>query len=270
MSNKTSKKRKKKKYSTRIEKNKNIYYKNNSVLSKKDNKKQLLVLILVVSIVLNSVLLLVINSKNSSINKLNNSLKEEKSSYDKEIKTMTDNYNNYLFLGDSITEFYDLDKYFPNMPVVNSGISGNTTEDILNDMKERVYDYKPDKVILLIGTNDLIHNISVEEVISNIEEIITKIKENEPKADIYVQSIYPVNDNLDEEMVSVRDNEDIMKINDSIEKYCQDHDCTYINMYDLLTDEDGNFNEEYTEDGLHPNDKCYEVITKELKKYLDA
>ncbi len=253
---------KKKKYKTRIEKNKRRYNNNYSPV-KESKSNKLLLLILVVSLVFNVVFLI----KNED---LNDSMSEQKDSYEKQLKELSDYYTTYLFLGDSITDFYDLDKYFEGMPVVNSGISGDTTLDILDNMKERVYDYKPDKVILLIGTNDLIHNISVEEVISNIEEIITKIKENEPKADIYVQSIYPVNDNLDEEMVSVRDNEDIMKINDSIEKYCQDHDCTYINMYDLLTDEDGNFNEEYTEDGLHPNDKCYEVITKELKKYLDA
>mgnify|MGYP001623032780 CR=1 FL=1 len=257
-----SKNVKKKKYKTRIEKNKRRYNNNYSPV-KESKSNKLLLLILVVSLVFNVVFLI----KNED---LNDSMSEQKDSYEKQLKELSDYYTTYLFLGDSITDFYDLDKYFEGMPVVNSGISGDTTLDILDNMKERVYDYKPDKVILLIGTNDLIHNISVEEVISNIEEIITKIKENEPKADIYVQSIYPVNDNLDEEMVSVRDNEDIMKINDSIEKYCQDHDCTYINMYDLLTDEDGNFNEEYTEDGLHPNDKCYEVITKELKKYLDA
>ncbi len=256
-----SKNVKKKKYKTRIEKNKRRY--NNNYSPVKESKSNKLLLILVVSLVFNVVFLI----KNED---LNDSMSEQKDSYEKQLKELSDYYTTYLFLGDSITDFYDLDKYFEGMPVVNSGISGDTTLDILDNMKERVYDYKPDKVILLIGTNDLIHNISVEEVISNIEEIITKIKENEPKADIYVQSIYPVNDDLDEEMVSVRDNEDIMKINDSIEKYCQDHDCTYINMHDLLTDEDGNFNEEYTEDGLHPNDKCYEVITKELKKYLDA
>ena len=257
-----SKNVKKKKYKTRIEKNKRRYNNNYSPV-KESKSNKLLLLILVVSLVFNVVFLI----KNED---LNDSMSEQKDSYEKQLKELSDYYTTYLFLGDSITDFYDLDKYFEGMPVVNSGISGDTTLDILDNMKERVYDYKPDKVILLIGTNDLIHNISVEEVISNIEETITKIKENEPKADIYVQSIYPVNDDLDEEMVSVRDNEDIMKINDSIEKYCQDHDCTYINMHDLLTDEDGNFNEEYTEDGLHPNDKCYEVITKELKKYLDA
>ena len=45
--------------------------------------------------------------------------------------------DNYLFLGDSITDFYDLDKYYKDLPVVNSGISGNTIDDILKDMKKR-------------------------------------------------------------------------------------------------------------------------------------
>ena len=43
---------------------------------------------------------------------------------------------NYVFLGDSITSRYDLDKYFPDYKykVVNSGIGGNKTSDILDDM----------------------------------------------------------------------------------------------------------------------------------------
>src|SRR5699024_7180642 len=127
-----------KKYNTRIEKNKNIYYKSDISIDKKDNKKQLLVLILVVSIVLNSGLLLVINNKDSSINKLNDNLESEKNNYKEEIESLKDNYTSYLFLGDSITEYYDLNKYFLDMPVVNSGVAGDTTEDILNDMKNRV------------------------------------------------------------------------------------------------------------------------------------
>lgn len=268
MSNKTSKKRKKKKYSTRIEKNKNIYYKNNSVLSKKDNKKQLLVLILVVSIVLNSVLLLVINSKNSSINKLNNSLKEEKSSYDKEIKTMTDNYNNYLFLGDSITEFYDLDKYFPNMPVVNSGISGNTTEDILNDMKGRVYDYNPSKVFLLIGTNDLRDEKSVDEVVDNIKKIIEEIKINRKGAEVYLESIYPVNEKINKKVVELRNNPDINEINDKIKKYAEEENITYIDLHKKLINDEGDLDKKYTKDGLHLNEEGYKIVTEEIMKYL--
>ena len=111
--------------------------------------------------------------------------------------------------------------------------------------------------------------LSVEEIVSNIEKIISEISNNEPQAEIYVESIYPVNDSLDEEMVDIRNNDDIIRINKKIKKYCENNDYTYINMYDILVDEDGNFNEKYTDDGLHPNENGYEIITKELKKYLD-
>lgn len=183
----------------------------------------------------------------------------------KEIEKVPDNY---LFLGDSITDYYDLDKYYADMPTVNSGVGGNTTEDILDDMKERAYQYNPSKVFLLIGTNDIQHKTSNEDIIDNIEKIIEEIKEKRPKAEIYLESIYPVNYGILPKLVGIRKNEEIKKINDELKKYCKKNNCTYIDMYDLLTDDDGNFSKDYTDDGLHPNDDGYEVITKELKKYL--
>ena len=68
--------------------------------------------------------------------------------------------NNIVFLGDSITQGYNLSNYFNNYPVINSGISGNTTRDVLNDMYGRVYQYNPSKVVILIGTNDIFNGIS--------------------------------------------------------------------------------------------------------------
>lgn len=268
MSKKTSKKSKKKKHSTRLEKNKNIYYKSDISMDKKDNKKQLLILALVVSIVLNSVLLLVINNKDSSINKLNDNLESQKNNYKEEIEIIKNNYTNYLFLGDSITEYYDLNKYFPDMPVVNSGVAGDTTEDILDDMKNRVYDYNPSKIFLLIGTNDLRDEKSVDEVVDNIKKIIEGIKENRKEAEIYLESIYPVNEEIDKKLVGSRDNGDINEINDKLEEYAKDEGITFINTHELLVDEDSLLNEDYTDDGLHLNDEGYEVVSEALIKYL--
>ena len=127
----------------------------------------------------------------------------------------------------------------------------------------------PAKIFLLIGTNDLIHNKSVDEIVDNIKKIIDEINESRPQTKIYLESIYPVNKDIDEDMVNVRDNKDIKKINKELKKYCKDSNCTYLNIYDELINKDGNFDEKYTDDGLHPNDKGYEVVTKELKKYLE-
>ena len=269
MSGKTSKKNKNKKYSTRIEKNKNIYYKDSSSLVKKDNGNKKYLVILVISIILNSIMLLMINDKNNSIDELKNKREEEKQTYEKELETIKDGYTNYLFLGDSITEYYDLEKYFPGMPVVNSGIAGDTTEDILDDMKERVYDYNPSKVFVLIGTNDLRDDKSVEEVVENIKKIIEEIKQNKKVVEIYLESIYPVNEEIDEDVVEARNNPDINEINEKIEKYAKESDITFINTHDKLVDSEGLLDENYTDDGLHLNDEGYKVVTEQLMKYID-
>lgn len=177
--------------------------------------------------------------------------------------------DNYLFLGDSITEFYDLDEYYGDLPVVNSGISGNSTKNILDDMEKRVYQYNPSKVFLLIGTNDIHYGTSLEEIVSNIEEIISEIRKNRPYAEVYVESIYPVNEDMDG--AGDRTNTEIMEINEKIEKYCKDKKITYIDMFSLLKDSDSEevkLDEDYTKDGLHLSDKGYTVVTKEIKKYL--
>lgn len=271
MSSKTYKK-KRKKYSTRLEKNKNIYYKNNISSNKKTNdKKQLLILILVISIILNSILLVVISSKNNSLEEVNNTLEKEKDNYKEEVESLEKSYTNYLFLGDSITEYYDLDKYFPDIPVVNSGIAGDTTDDILSDMKRRVYDYNPSKVFILIGTNDMLEDKTNEEIVNNIKEIVNGIKENRSEAEIYIESIYPVNRSMDRRlyMVGSRQNKDIIEINKMIKEYCDEEGLTYINTYDELLDEDGNLKKDYSEDGLHLSSEGYDVVTESLEKYLN-
>ena len=180
---------------------------------------------------------------------------------------------NIVFLGDSITDFYDLNKYYKGYNVVNSGISGNQTISLINEIKNRVYIYNPTKVFILIGTNDLVDsNRTNEEIVENIEKIVNGIKENRPKAKIYVESIYPVNNTDNKKVVhsttKTRSNKRIKKINILIKEMCKDNNIEYINLYDELVDKDGNLNIDYTKDGLHMSEEGYEIITKKLKKYL--
>ena len=179
--------------------------------------------------------------------------------------------DNFLFLGDSITDYYPLEEYYDNLPVVNSGVAGNKTTDILSDMKRRVYQYNPTKVFLLIGTNDLDSNDKdiVDTTFDNIKEIIKEIRENRSNATIYVESVYPVNSNIESNAVNNRTNKKIKALNNKLSNYCDEDKCDYINLYDKLIDEDGNLKEEYTEDGLHLNSLGYIVVTRELLLYMN-
>lgn len=183
---------------------------------------------------------------------------------EKEVQVVPDNY---LFLGDSLTDYFDLETYFPGQPVVNSGIAGNTTDQILASMKTRVYDYNPSKIFLLIGTNDLRDGKAQEAVVQNVEKIIEEIQTNRKQAEIFVESLYPVNGSVSS-AVGVRSNEAIQNINAQLEKYCKKKNLTYIDMYSKLQDEQGNLQTQYTVDGLHLNDEGYQIVAGVLQEYM--
>ena len=186
------------------------------------------------------------------------------------LERYTYNKESIVFLGDSITSRCDLDKYFPNYNVYNSGIAGNMTKDILDNMENRVFVYNPTKVFILIGKNDLVYSgLDNDGIKNNIEEIINKIYEKNSNTKIYLESIYPVNNSLNKEIVETRTNDNIKDLNNKIEKICNNNKCTYINMYDNLTDKNGNMKRIYTVDGLHLNKIGYKVVASKLTKYLN-
>lgn len=180
-------------------------------------------------------------------------------------------YTDIVFLGDSLTDYYDLDKYY-DTKIVNSGVEGWTTDDILNNLDEKVFKYYPKKLVLLIGTNDLRDEKDTKYIIENIKKIVEEIKKKRPYTKIYIESLYPINNTDNEKInhtaVGIRKNSDIKEINRKLEEYCKKNKYTYINMYDELTDKEGNLNLKYTKEGLHMSDEGYKVVTKKLKKYL--
>lgn len=189
-------------------------------------------------------------------------------------KTNSNNFKqeeNIVFLGDSITEYYPIDEIYGDLPIVKSGVSGYQTKDILNRMDKMVYSYNPTKIFLLIGTNDYMYDTkqeTIDNTMKNIKKIVNGIRENRKNTKLYIESIFPVNSTISEKTVAKRTNEAIIETNDMIKLYCEENNITYIDMYNELTDEDGNFDEKYTYDGLHPNTLGYAKITRVLMPYI--
>ena len=231
-------------------------------------KNNIDILIYFIFITIIFILSLILISKDE----LNKKTINKNKSLNNEILNIKKGYTNYLFLGDSITNYYNLEKYYEGYKVVNSGVCGDQTDDILDDLEKRAYVYNPSTIFLLIGTNDLDHDKSNEEIIKKIESIVKDLNKYLPNAKIYLESIYPINNTNDKKinkpLVGKRDNERVVEINDKLEKYCNNKNCTYIDIYSLLKDKDGNLKLEYAADGLHVSSEGYEVITKELKKYM--
>jgi lysophospholipase L1-like esterase len=95
-----------------------------------------------------------------------------------------------VFLGDSISEGGPWEELFPGVRTRNRGIGGDTSEGVLRRL-EQVTRGTPAKVFLLIGTNDLYRGASEAELVSNIEEILDRLKQESPDTEVYLQSVLP-------------------------------------------------------------------------------
>ena len=179
---------------------------------------------------------------------------------------------NIVFFGDSITEGYNVKEFYDEFRVVNSGISGNITEDLINRIDRDLYNYNPSTVIIQIGTNDIRASIKDEDIIKNLKNIIKGIRKNRKNASILIESIYPINREMDEEywkdVNPDYNNKHIIKINNEIKELCKKEHIRYIDIYSKLLDDNKNLKEVYSKDGLHLTDLGYYKVTKLIKEYL--
>lgn len=195
--------------------------------------------------------------------------KEIEEQKDKEITDYSK--ENFIFYGDSVTQCYDIEHFFPDLPVVNTAHWGYLTPTLLDEVEERVLAYNPTKVFLLMGTNDLGYSDSTdEEIFKNIKKVVEIIKKDRKNVKIYIQSIYPVNEtiDIDANVWHIRENGRIRNINSMLEEYCKENKLTYIDVYSALQEEDGSIKEEYTVEGLHITYDGYKKITEVLDKYV--
>lgn len=177
-----------------------------------------------------------------------------------------------VFLGDSITDFFRINEYFHGVYVINRGISGDTTDGVLFRLPESVYQLKPSKVFLMIGTNDLGENKPEQDIVHNIGQIISAIQTNCPETKIYLESVYPVSNirhkKIRRYIVKKRTNKKINRLNKALEELAQGKNITYIDVYSHLVDETGNICLDYTVEGLHLTVEGYRAVAEVLKPYV--
>jgi lysophospholipase L1-like esterase len=156
-----------------------------------------------------------------------------------------------VFIGNSITEQGgDWGQRFNNPKVKNRGISGDVSAGVINRLAEICY-YKPEKVFIKIGINDLFHNeLTPEYIANNIKLIVDKIHLESPSTKIYIQTILPTaNNNPSRERIA--DTNTILKAMPPT-NYLQ-----IIDLHSRFTDQNDLMISSYTNDGLHLTELGY-------------
>ena len=176
-----------------------------------------------------------------------------------------------LFIGDSIVEYYPLQELFgTSKTIVNRGIRGYQTGLLLENLDAHLYGGAVDKIVLLIGTNDIGKDVPVNEALNNLESIIQSIARDYPLTEIKLLSILPVNEGEEyKQTVYIRTNEKIQKWNQAYKELSSAYmQVEFAPVFDSLTDQAGQLKNDYTTDGLHLSVPGYQVLTKSLKDYL--
>jgi lysophospholipase L1-like esterase len=168
-----------------------------------------------------------------------------------------------VFLGDSITDLWRLNEYFPDRDFVNRGIGGQISGQMLGRFKADVLDLHPQAVIILAGTNDLARGIRVTAIEDHYLMLAELAAANKIK--VIFASVLPVSDYHKDvspanERTPGRPPVLIKALNEWLEKVCSDRGFTYLNYFGALVDETGQLKADLSDDGLHPNSKGYRVM----------
>ncbi|MBV2148149.1 GDSL family lipase [Sphingobium sp. AS12] len=165
-----------------------------------------------------------------------------------------------VFLGDSITDQWNLARDFPGMPYVNRGISAQVTAQMLVRFEQDVVALQPTAVVILAGTNDVTGFLQIETP----ETIIANISAMADIADargirVVIGALLPVNDYNENAryVVKERPPATLRAINAGLRGLARRRGYAFADYEMALVDAHGLLCAACSGDGLHPNDTGY-------------
>ena len=170
-----------------------------------------------------------------------------------------------IFLGDSITEKGDWQNALNDSTVINRGVGGDITSDVLRRLQD-ITDRNPSKVFILVGINDIRKNLPHAVIVENYLKIVREILHKCPATVIYVQAVLPLNPGL---FFGSRHRERkarILALNSLLAYHSTGEKYIYIDLYQLFADVEGYLKGKYTYDGLHLRQSAYRVWADFLRK----
>ncbi|WP_052200884.1 GDSL-type esterase/lipase family protein [Terriglobus sp. TAA 43] len=172
-----------------------------------------------------------------------------------------------VFLGDSIMDYWGSHngKWFSYTGWINRGIGGQTTQQLLLRERHDVLDLHPQAVVLEGGSNDMRLGFSPEEIRDNILSMGELAQANGLK--VYVVQMTPVCDCV-RPLTGLRTVEHIHHLNELLVAMAQKKHWDVLDFNSPLEDAEGKMRAELTVDGVHPNDRGYELLAPVVERAL--
>ena len=165
-----------------------------------------------------------------------------------------------VFLGDSITDHGEFQKYFEEKVVLNRGIVEDDTNGVLNRLDE-IVKRNPKEVYIMIGINDIGNQVDLQVYQENMEKIVTSFNRKSTK--VIIQSILPINNQDFNHDVT---NKRVQQFNSVLKELAKNQGLQYIDLNMFFEDDKGQLQKQLTVDGIHLTGEGYDNWMENLKK----
>ena len=174
-----------------------------------------------------------------------------------------------VMLGNSLTENGgDWAARLGNKNVRNRGIIGDEVMGVY-DRLHQILPGHPAKLFLLIGVNDVSHDLTTDTIVGMIRVTVERIQKESPDTKLYLQSLLPINESFGRYKRLAGKTNMIPEINKQLEELAKEKGLTYINLFPLFTEKGSNvLRAELTTDGLHLKEEGYKIWVKAIRKKI--
>ncbi len=184
-----------------------------------------------------------------------------------------------VFIGDSITEWWELSVYFSDYgAVVNRGVGNERTHELKERFVQDAIDLRPKVIVFAEGVNDIddVYTMMKQSAVgiehSMVEDELEKICNNyrvmfsqasERKMKMAVCSVLPIG-------CKDERNQMILRLNEKLKALCVQYGYPYADTYNSIVADDGlTMKKFHFGDDLHPHVEGYNAMAKTLYPYLD-
>jgi lysophospholipase L1-like esterase len=179
------------------------------------------------------------------------------------LATLPKMQNKIIMLGNSITAEAEWAELLENPDILNRGIIGDGTGDILNRL-DAVIAMQPRQIFLLIGVNDLLY-LPLSKTIENYENIVARIRKGTPQTELILESVLPIHNDLRRNGMR---NEDIVALNQKIKDIADRNQLIFIDLHVQFKNTEGGLRQEFSMDGIHLNGDGYLLFKDIIKPFV--
>ncbi len=170
-----------------------------------------------------------------------------------------------LFTGSSSIRMWDnIQKYFPEYQVMNTGFGGSQFTDLIYYADELILQHNPDRIFIYEGDNDIAEGKSPADVLEDAEELIRIIRKHDPDIPVYLISPKPSAARWELREIYEEANRTLSKLAE------MQPGVIFIDVWNPMLNAEGGLDGDlFIEDGLHMTTKGYDIWGEVIRAALN-